>query len=395
MISDWSTAVTREYMGFDARFDLPVRPLGPLRLLGVLLLGVGLGIAWSPAREVWALLPSSLDPVSRGEWPPFRVFEIPFLLLVGGAPLILGLLVLFGSCRVEWWEGRIRTTERLGPLPFTRRLPRTPPRVLRVVAAPSPEGGRPSATAEVLSALVADYESGPRRLVALGYPRPWLLALANELRTLARAHPLAPASVEVMEGGRWAIDSTVDDAAPLPDGSRIGFDEWRGGLRMRIPAAGLWRGSSGLFLFAVAWCAFLAFFTAFAIAGRLGRDDGRVVMAVLFVGLFWAAGLGMLAAAVHMGRRTAVIEVEDGRLRVATRGLLGARERAWSAGELRAIRVDASGWEVSDRPVPELQIHPRTSGKVGLLGGRDEGELRWIAARLRRTLGVPARPAGR
>lgn len=47
--------------------------------------------------------------------------------------------------------------------------------------------------------------------------------------------------------------------------------------------------------------------------------------------------------------------------------------------------------EVNERPVIELQIHPVVGKKAGFLAGRDEAELRWIAAHLRRALKVPAR----
>jgi hypothetical protein len=56
MIGDWSPEVTREYLGLDALFDLPVRPLGRLRLLGFLLVAVGLFFVWTPARALGALL---------------------------------------------------------------------------------------------------------------------------------------------------------------------------------------------------------------------------------------------------------------------------------------------------------------------------------------------------
>jgi hypothetical protein len=58
---------------------------------------------------------------------------------------------------------------------------------------------------------------------------------------------------------------------------------------------------------------------------------------------------------------------------------------------LTAIRADASSMEVNHRPVIQLQIHPRAGKKVGLLSGRNEDELRWMATRLRRALNVPAR----
>jgi len=47
---------------------------------------------------------------------------------------------------------------------------------------------------------------------------------------------------------------------------------------------------------------------------------------------------------------------------------------------------------VNNRPVIELQVHPRVGKKVGLLAGRDETELRWMATQLRRALKVPANP---
>jgi hypothetical protein len=47
--------------------------------------------------------------------------------------------------------------------------------------------------------------------------------------------------------------------------------------------------------------------------------------------------------------------------------------------------------EVNNRPVIELQIHPAVGKKAGFLAGRDEAELRWMAAQLRRALNVPAR----
>jgi hypothetical protein len=46
--------------------------------------------------------------------------------------------------------------------------------------------------------------------------------------------------------------------------------------------------------------------------------------------------------------------------------------------------------EVNGRPVLELQIHPVGGKKWGLLAGRDEDELRWMATALRRALKLPA-----
>jgi hypothetical protein len=146
----------------------------------------------------------------------------------------------------------------------------------------------------------------------------------------------------------------------------------------------------GLFFGALVWCVVLAVITTVILLPGT-KVEGPLWLIVLVMLGFWAIGLGLLAGAINLGRRTARLTVEGGRLRIETVGLFGAKQQEWSRGEIAAIRADASGMEVNHRPVIELQIHPVTGKKVGLLGGRDVAELRWLATRLRRALDVPAR----
>ena len=389
MIGNWHTEVRREYAGLDARFELPIRPLGWARIIGLALVGFGVFFAWRPAQGVWQTVRALLDG-APGETDTFLgLFQVPFL-LAGGIPLAVGLLVLFGRCRVEWKDGRLRSTEILGPFWWTRRMPRKPLRRLRVAAAPSAsEGDRPRGF-EGLAGLFAEYEGGPRKIVALGYPQAWLLTLARELETLAGAGAFAGAPVKVELVEQWSPDEEDGgDVTAQPPGSRVRLEEWSSGVRLTVPAAGLWRGSKGLFFFALVWCGFMAVFTAGAVGAGF-EWDGKPWMPILFIAAFWAFGLGLLAVAVNMGRRTAVIAVEDGRLQVETRGLFGVRRQEWNPGELSAVRADAGGLEVNERPVLELQFHPVGGKKWGLLAGRDEDELRWMATSLRRALQLPA-----
>jgi len=389
MNGNWHTEVRREYAGLDARFELPIRPLGGARIVGLALVGFGVFFAWSPAQGVWQTVRALLDG-APGETDAFLgLFQVPFL-LAGGIPLVLGLLVLFGRCRVEWRDGRLRSAELLGPFWWTRRLPRRPLRGLRVMAGPSGNDADGPRGLGRLAGLFAEFEGGPRRIVALGYPREWLLTLARELETLAGARGFAGAPVKVELVEQASPDEEDDaDLTEQPPGSRVRLEEWSSGVRLTVPPAGLWRGSKGLFFFALVWCGFVAVFTAGAAIGGF-EWDGKPWMPILVMAGFWAVGLGMLAVAVHLGRRTAVIGVEDGRLHVETRGLFGARRQDWNPGELSAVRADASGMEVNDRPVLELQIHPVGGKKRGLLAGRDEDELRWMATTLRRALKLPA-----
>ncbi len=171
-------------------------------------------------------------------------------------------------------------------------------------------------------------------------------------------------------------------------------EEHATGVRLTVPPAGLWRGSKGLFFFALFWCAFMAVFTGITVFAQSKGTEKVPVVFWIFIPAFWLIGLGMLAGAVNMGRRTANLVAESGRLRAETRNLFGVRQREWDCAEIAAIRADASGMEVNGRPVIELQIHPRIGKKVGLLAGRDTNELRWMATRLRSALGVPARQLG-
>jgi hypothetical protein len=392
MIGSWQTEVRREYAGLDARFGLPLRPLGRARVIGLAFVAFGGFFAWSPARDLWRTASSLIETGSPGQEGGLGLlFQVPFL-LVGAVPLTLGLLVLFGRCRVEWRNGRVRSAEVLGPFWWTRRLPPKPLRRLTVVATPSGGSPAPPRGLQELAALFAEYESGPRRIVALGYPREWLLALARELEILAGARGVTDSPVEVEVVERWSPEDDAEaEVTEQPRHSRVGLEERSSGLRLTVPPAGLWRGSKGMFFFALVWCAFVAAFTVGA--ARAGFEhDGPSWMPVLVISVFWLFGLGLLTFAINMGRRTAVISAEDGRLQVEVRGLFGVTRREWGPGELTAIRAD-SGFEVNDRPVLELQIHPLDGKKWGMLAGRDEDELRWMATRLRRALALPARGA--
>jgi hypothetical protein len=161
-------------------------------------------------------------------------------------------------------------------------------------------------------------------------------------------------------------------------------------LRLSIPPAGLWKGARGVIWFPLFWCGFMAVLTVVLLLGG-AEKKGSLLGFILVLLVLWAIGLGMLAETVNLGRRTAELVVEGRQLRVTTKGLFGTKQRSWSRDDIAAIRADRSGMEVNDRPVMELQIHPRLGKKVGLLGGREEAELRWLATRLRQALQVPAR----
>jgi hypothetical protein len=353
---------------------------------------------WGPAHILWPDISKWLHGSSGGADGFFNLFMLVFLLafcLAGLIPAVFGLLILIGRCRVEWKDGRLRAAEVLGPFHWTRRLPRKS--IVRLeVGGPEAMNRRGASAPQPanlpnISALVAVFEDGTKKLLLLGYPKEWLLGVAGELKghVGGTATAYTPVPVQVVENPFQ--NASDEDVLNQPAGSQVQMVEGGSSLRLSIPPAGLWRGSKGFIWFPLVWCVFLALITiAVVLHPPHPQGPGSPVFPFLLV---WAIGLGLLAFAVNLGRRSAELTVEGRQLRVTTKGLFGAKQRTWSRADLAAIRADRSGMEVNNRPVIELQIHPRLGKKVGFLGGRDEAELRWLATRLRQALQVPARTA--
>ncbi len=241
-----------------------------------------------------------------------------------------------------------------------------------------------------LGALTAEFEEGKPRLVVLGYPRDWLQALAEDLSTRLGASVSTAAAPKVERVDGQANPPQFADVTEKPATSQVRTEPRPNGLLLVVPPAGLRKGSKGLFAFAIIWCLFMAVFTGLMVFANGNKSKGPPWFIWIFVGGFWLIGVSLLAGAINMGRRRAMLLVEDGELRVAQDDLFGAKRRTWCREEIAAIRADASGMAVNHVPIIELQIHPVSGRKAGFFAGRDERELRWMATELRRALQLPA-----
>jgi len=387
------SAIRVEAIRDDVNYALPVRPLGPLRWVGLFPIGFGLLFMWMPVSELFRLLSQILKKSPEvGDW--FKgLFAVPFL-VAGLIPFALGLFVIFGRCRVEWRQKRLSVLDYAGPVRWRRSLPKGRVRKFLVKAGGAKVNDKPVTSGPLaeLGALFAEFEEGRPRLVALGYPRDWLQGMAEDLSARVGSTMSAGARPIVELGDLLTVSQPqFSDVAQKPVDSLVKVEARPHGFLLIVPPAGLRKGSKGLFGFSIIWTLIVSVITGFLVLAIAKDSHGTPAAAWAIIGIFWLIGLGMLAGAINMGRRRAILLVENERLKVAQVGLFGARKWDWQRESIAAIRADASGMEVNNVSVIELQIHPIGGKKAGFFAGRDAQELRWMATELRSALKVPAR----
>ena len=375
----------------DASYSLPARPLGKLRWIALFLAAFGVVFALIPAITLFRTLKGIMAGKSAVPEVGFAVFLAPFV-VAGLVPLGLGLFVLFGRCRVDWRQRRLSILDYVGPIRWRRRFQKS--RILKftISSGGAKINNQPVTTGPLaeLGALSAEFEEGKPRLVAIGYPRDWLEALADALsaRVGATASTLAAPEVTVVNLDQSRLPPV--EVVPKPADSQVRVEPRPDGILLVVPPAGLRKGSKGLFGFGIVWCLIVAAITLAIGSANAKNVRGNPVVGWTLMGVFWLVGLGLLTGAINMARRRAMLLVENGRLQVAQIGIFGAKRWDWNRENIGAIRADASGMEINNVPVIELQIQPVNGKKVGFFAGRDQQELAWMASELRRALKVPA-----
>jgi hypothetical protein len=183
------------------------------------------------------------------------------------------------------------------------------------------------------------------------------------------------------------------DRAEQPEGSRVQVEPYAEGVTLTVPPAGIWRGSKGLLVFGLIWTVLISAI-GLIVMGFM-QQSGHYHKGVLAgLAFFELVGLFMVAGAIQMGRRRAVLAVVGERLLLLQAGPFRRTRREWARDELTDVRTGHGSLSAGGEPVIELQVIARRGKKCGLLGGRDEEELRWLATVLRRSLALsPATPS--
>ena len=389
------------------RYVLPKRGGKPVRTAGWVIGGFG---AFATAFMVlWMSGPLRAFFESRGG---DRWFSLVFGLFgLGG--LVPGLAMLFGGigaaagwsyCEVEVAGPDIKVIERFGLVrwSWSRRLVDltgfevSHDRMARI----GPDGKAAAVTVSPGFGGVTTISDKPKPAplhIAWGYPNALVQALANEMSERTKLPVMANAEDEDDEEGDVVAAESAEDrrVTEKPPKSDIVVQALADGVGLSVPPAGLWRGTKGLFVFAIFWdliCTVIlvAMILAAVKAGPKGNAPPFPVF--VFIGVFIAIGVAIMFAAINMGTRRALMAVTKGVLTIRQIGIYKTREWRFAAGEVAAVRMGRSGMEVNNKPVMELQIVPRDGKKVGVLGQRSDDELLWLAAILRQALNVRSEP---
>jgi hypothetical protein len=356
-------------------YQLPPRQFGRLRFVGLFLILSGL--------TGGGLLLAALLHAGGVAWPILAALAV--VVLAGAHSVIrLGFLIHCGHSQIHLRRGRMTALEYAGLFLRQRSRPWDAVRRLTVTTLPLTR----------LTAIAVDCDRGGRLWLAPGYPVRILAPLARDLaRRCARLAGTAVIPVTLADS--LPEQPVFDEHAVLqerqepPSGSRVRVEEWAGVFTVVVPPPGAWRGSRGLFPFALAWCAVLAFLTALtAFATESAGVNARGAFVVVLGGS-WAVGLGLVLTAVARGRRGAVLTVTGDSLRVGQTGLVRTRHQEWARDELLEIVVGTSFRKEGDVPLLELKVWEFPGSYTGLLAGRGPAELAYIATQLRQALDLP------
>ncbi|MEM7578030.1 MAG: hypothetical protein AAF328_11230 [Planctomycetota bacterium] len=407
------------------RLTLPRRRAG--KGLIALLITTLFGAFFAGVPTATFILPALQELLDRETSGPARGFSffgfamaLPFLII--GTSVALGpWLVMLSRTTLILEHDELRVFRGIGPFGFSRRRTTRNLAGFEVEVGTSRSNGGPAKPMNNVAMLVAKYRDDAKPFyLAVGYPRDLMNELAESLRETLQprgwttAEPQLTITESVGRGDRESSPAPTshDESIPeQPAKSKITFEEHGRRAIYAVPPRGLIRGSHGLWFFALFWNAITWGFVVAALSGTVEWEGGNAppwYFLIPFLGVFVLIGLVVAYHAVRMGTRRVRFEID----RVTDPPSLRLTDRHWlrhtvidlHPGDLTAVRVAHSGLSSNDKPVKHLKLHVtprvaenlpkrfRKNAEIGLFVERKENELRWLAARLRQDLQVPANP---
>lgn len=401
------------------RYVLPRPPVGQ-RIGGGIVLFI-FGSVFGGFAAFWIY--GAAGGLSGGQSAPgvmgiiFPLFGLPFL-FIGLGIMLAGLAAMFGQGEIEISRGRVCSVLRMGALRFRMRRVAEDQIKQLVVRKRPPSQSQNGAARSSSYRLIAKLSSGTERVFCFA-EKPVLVALAGEIaRRLSLEAPDqldGQDNVDVEIDDEEPDDLDIDDEAteyderlsaalgstsinaPKPIKSKAVLTNNPDGLTIDLPPGG-WRATKGLLSFAIIWNVFVGVILGVVLTIKATKPSSSAppTVLVVIVSVFFLIGILMLIASINMARKRAVIDVVNGAVLVTQKGMFRVKQRQWDAGAIQRVEVGPSGTTVNNRPILELHIFDQADKKTGMLMGRDEDELDWIAAELRKSLGIAGKnPRGR
>lgn len=408
--------LTSERVPDGTRWQLPHRPWGAARLMPWIVMTVGIAVAAIFGITNSITLPNFSDDIVSAIFDLIALLMQAIPTLIGLGLVLLGLILMRARTTITLTGSQLQTTDHLGPLRWTRRLDTTKITGFEINVGTTSTNGGPKQPTNNVTFLIA-HTNRPAKIakqqgaakhatrdfiVTWAYPKAWMQELAD---TLADNIEYANPGLENLEitttlgSGEDRQQPDTETPVDPPSDTRITIQPETDGLTITIPPAGIMRGSKGLGCFAVLWNGFILFMLGGIVLTMLNSHKPGVSgpdspWVLLFFLPFIAVGVGIAWYSIHAGKSHASLVVlgNGGDAILAyyrNSPVRKPRELNWPVNELSHIRVDDSNMSVNDKPIQELQIHPKRGKKVGLLAQLDDEELRWIAYELRRQTGLP------
>jgi hypothetical protein len=382
-----------------ARYRLPPRRLGAYHFVGFALLVFGITLCSAPILPAWKVFQAMRGQIPADQgllWLGAFMLAVP-LSGAGWQVAPVGLFILAGHSEIELRGTTLYAVECCGPVRWTWE--RSTAGLRRFFVSEGLESlnhfGKlsigPLGALCVITPEWKAFVDGPKAKsmwLAPGYPRPWLMVLAEDLAQRCSAAEPAPASVAPIPVLEQAPDfSDYEELSEQPGGSRIAVERSAEGLTLIVPS-GI-KSGPGWYLPGGFLC-----FMAFALSTMFFEDGAvRDMPLWLNVVLFVATGTGGIAfiiAQANLSRRRVELAVRGDALIVLQSNLFGVIERHWWCEQVADIFVlhhlDSEGpdhWEL------QIQPRPGEGGAFRLLAYQDVNDLRWLATVLRQAVRCP------
>ena len=299
---------------------------------------------------------------------------------------ILGFLR--SRCVVEITPRELRIIEHLGPRHWERSWPLA--RVTALSAQPMRRNRRPSSNPSESHhwGLQLEDSNGESAWAVVGYPREKLEDLADRLRSAMEEFPAPPPvalRVVADEPATQARAARFVGTGSTGASTEIRYESTDDGLRVHVPASGLWKGSRGLWGMGLMFTAApLAMWIGFFFKALSGGANAWGPVFILTI--FLALGVGLSLCGWNMGRRTATFEVSQEGLTVTRRTISGESSRRFRTDEISDLRVGPSGMSINGVQVMELQVFVGKVKVLGLLSQRTTPECEQIVSALTEAL---------